>query len=235
MTHPWSDWTHITKLDPDKSLHADESFEDVCKTGTDAIAIGGTTDMTETKMKRVVDACAAHNTPLYQEPSMPSVVIEHPALNGYFVPTVLNAQDPTWILGAHQEWLRLDTSIDFQHTHTEGYIVLNENASVATYTDANCDQSPESVAALATAGEQFFGQDIIYLEYSGTLGDPQTIQETQTTLDSATLFYGGGIHDYDSAVRMAEHADTIIVGDLVHDHGVEALTETVHAANDANQ
>ena len=51
--------------------------------------------------------------------------------------------------------------------------------------------------------------------------------------DEATLFYGGGIHDYDSANRMAAHADTVIVGDLVHDEGVEAVRKTVQGARDA--
>ncbi|MGA9399879.1 MAG: geranylgeranylglyceryl/heptaprenylglyceryl phosphate synthase, partial [Haladaptatus sp.] len=34
MTAPWDDWNHITKLDPDKSLAGDDTFADVCATGT---------------------------------------------------------------------------------------------------------------------------------------------------------------------------------------------------------
>ena len=53
-------------------------------------------------------------------------------------------------------------------------------------------------------------------------------------LDDATLFYGGGIHDYDSAYEMARHADTVVVGDLLHDEGVDAVRETVEGAADAH-
>jgi phosphoglycerol geranylgeranyltransferase len=90
------------------------------------------------------------------------------------------------------------------------------------------------VAAYAEIAEQLFGQDIVYVEYSGTLGDPETVAAAQDELDDATLFYGGGIHDYDSAYRMARHSDVVVVGDLVHDEGVDAVRETVEGAKDAS-
>ena len=34
---------------------------------------------------------------------------------------------------------------------------------------------------------------------------------------------------------MARHADTVIVGDLVHDEGVDAVTETVEGAKDVTR
>ena len=49
MTTPWADWDHVLKIDPDKELAGDETFADVCATGTDAIEIGGTTGMTAGK------------------------------------------------------------------------------------------------------------------------------------------------------------------------------------------
>ncbi|MCP6373867.1 hypothetical protein NL455_28695, partial [Klebsiella pneumoniae] len=84
------------KIDPDKDLAPGDTFEDVCLTGTDAIEIGGTLDMTEAKMQAVIDACAKYDVPLYQEPSNPAVVVEDEALEGYLVPIVLNAGDISW-------------------------------------------------------------------------------------------------------------------------------------------
>ncbi len=57
----------------------------------------------------------------------------------------------------------------------------------------------------------------------------------RNALSSATLFYGGGIHEYDSASEMATVADTVGVDGLVHEHGITALKETVHGAHDAQQ
>ncbi|MEF8771251.1 phosphoglycerol geranylgeranyltransferase [Halodesulfurarchaeum sp.] len=232
MSGPWTHWDHVLKVDPDKELVAGDTFEDVCTSGTDAIEIGGTTGMTEEKMERVVSACKEYDIPLYQEPSNPGVVIEDPGLDGYLIPTVFNAGDPFWITGAHKEWARIG-EVEWGRTHTEAYIVLNPDASVASYTEANCDLGPEEVAAYASIAERLFGQDIIYLEYSGMLGDPETVLAATEALSESTSFYGGGIHDYESAHEMGAVADVVVVGDLVHEAGVEAVEETVRGAKDA--
>ncbi|WP_440991171.1 phosphoglycerol geranylgeranyltransferase [Haloarchaeobius baliensis] len=233
MSAPWEDWSHILKLDPDKDLVEGETFEDVCATGTDAIEIGGTLGMTEENMREMIQACADYDVPIYQEPSNPSVVVDSDALDGYLVPTVFNAGDIFWVTGAHKEWVRIEGGLDWDRTTTEAYIVLNPEASVAEYTEANCDLTSDDVAAYAEVAEKMFGQEIVYVEYSGMLGDPETVQAAADALEEATLFYGGGIHDYESANLMGQHADVIVVGDLVHDEGVDAVARTVDGANDA--
>ena len=233
MSAPWEDWSHILKLDPDKDLVEGETFEDVCATGTDAIEIGGTLGMTEENMREMIQACAEYDVPIYQEPSNPSVVVDSDALDGYLVPTVFNAGDIFWVTGAHKEWVRIEGGLDWDRTTTEAYIVMNPEASVAEYTDANCDLTADDVAAYAEVAEKMFGQEIVYVEYSGMLGDPEVVQAASDALEEATLFYGGGIHDYESASLMGEHADVVVVGDLVHDEGVDAVARTVAGANDA--
>lgn len=234
MTTPWTDWDHITKIDPDKDLVDGETFEDVCATGTDALEIGGTLDMTEEKMERVVSACAKHDVPIYQEPSNPGVVIDDDALDGYLIPTVFNASDSFWVTGAHKEWVRIEDGLDWDRTHTEAYIVLNPDSSVAEYTEADCDQNADDVASFARVAEKMFGQKIVYIEYSGTYGDPEKVAAAHDALDDATLFYGGGIHDYDSAYEMGSHADVVVVGNLLHDEGVDAVRQTVEGVKDAH-
>ncbi|WP_121822299.1 phosphoglycerol geranylgeranyltransferase [Halostella salina] len=232
MTAPWDDWDHIVKIDPDKELAPGETFEDVCETGTDALEIGGTLDVTSEKMKRVIDACGKYDVPLYQEPSNPGVVVHDDAVDGFLVPVVLNAGDVAWITGAHKEWVKAD-DVDWARTTTEAYIILNPEASAAQLTQADCEQTAEDVAAYAEIAEQMYGQEIVYVEYSGTLGDPRKVEAAAGALDEATLFYGGGIHDYDSAYTMGQHADAVVVGDLVHDEGVDAVRKTVEGARDA--
>jgi len=234
MTPPWDGWDHVLKIDPDKSLVDGETFEDVCRTGTDAVEIGGTTGMTAEKMSRVVEACAAYDVPLYQEPSNPSVVIDADHLDGYLIPIVFNAHDAFWITGAHKEWVRIEDGLPWAMTHTEAYVVLNPDSAVAEYTDADCDQSPADVAAFARVAERLFGQEIVYLEYSGTLGDPEAVRAAGDAVTDATLFYGGGIHDYDTAYEMGRHADVVVVGDLLHDAGCDAVRETVAGATDGS-
>ncbi|CAM2867925.1 phosphoglycerol geranylgeranyltransferase [Halobacterium salinarum] len=232
MTAPWADWDHVLKIDPDKSLVDGETFDDIAQTGTDAIEIGGTLDVTTEKMRRVIDACRTHEVPLYQEPSNPAVVVEDEALDGYLVPVVLNAGDPFWITGAHKEWVRI-ADLDWERTTTEAYIVMNPDASVAEYTGADCGLDADEVGAYATVAERLLGQEVVYVEYSGTLGDPAVVEAAAGGVDDAAVFYGGGIDGYDAAYRMGAHADTIVVGDLVHEAGVDAVRETVPGVRDA--
>lgn len=233
--HPWDDWDHIVKIDPDKTLLDGETFEDVCATGTDAITVGGTTGMTEQKMTRVIEACSKYHLPVYIEPSHYGAVVHTNSLNGYLIPVVFNAGDVTWTTGIHKEWARIDADIDWAHTFPEAYIVLNPDSSVAELTQAECDIAADDVAAYAEVAEHMFGQPIVYVEYSGILGDPTKVQAAHDVLDTATLFYGGGVHDYDSAHQMAQHADTIVVGDIVHDEGVDAVRETVRGVKNAKK
>ena len=233
MSAPWASWDHIVKIDPDKTLVEGETFEDVCATGTDALEIGGTTGMTEEKMARVVEATTAYDVPVYIEPSNVGAVVHRDGLDGYFVPIVLNAGDPFWVTGAHKEWARLDSEIDWATTYPEAYIVLNPDSSVAEYTEADCDLGADDVAAYAEVAERMFGQRIVYIEYSGTFGDPEMVQAAADGVDEASIFYGGGVGDYESAYEMGGHADTVVVGDLVHDEGVDAVAETVDGVADA--
>ncbi|AGN00776.1 geranylgeranylglyceryl phosphate synthase-like protein [Salinarchaeum sp. Harcht-Bsk1] len=232
MTAPWTEWDHILKIDPDKELVDGETFADVCQTGTDALEIGGTLDITSEKMSRVIEACAEYDVPLYQEPSNPAVVVDDEAVDGFLVPVVFNAGDMAWMTGFHKEWVKTD-HVDWARTTTEGYIILNPDSSVGQLTEADCDLDAEDVAAYAEIAEEMFGQEIVYLEYSGMLGDPEKVRAAADVLEETTLFYGGGIHDYDSAHTMASEADVVIVGDLVHEEGVDAVQETVQGAKDA--
>ncbi len=228
----WADWDHVVKIDPDKSLVEGETFEDVCETGTDALEIGGTLDVTSEKMERVIDACAKYDVPLYQEPSNPSVVVEDEAVDGYLVPTVLNAGDLAWTTGFHKEWVKT-SDVDWDRTTTEAYVILNPDCSAAQLTQADTDQDADDVAAYAEMAEQMLGQEIVYVEYSGTLGDPEKVAAAHEALEESTLFYGGGIRDYESAREMGAVSDVVVVGDLVHDEGVDAVRETVEGAQDA--
>lgn len=235
MSVPWEDWDHVLKLDPDKDLPPGTTYGDVCATGTDAIEIGGTTGITDEKMAAVIEACADYGVPLYQEPSSPAVVVYHADLDGYMVPIVLNTPDTTWMLGAHKEWIQYAETIAWDRTFTEAYIVLNPNSAVAEYTQADCELGTDDVAAYAVAAERLLGQNIVYIEYSGTYGDPAIVQAAREALATAHLFYGGGISGYETAYEMRSCADTVVVGNLLYDEGLDRLVETVDGAKDAGR
>ncbi|MFH5802108.1 phosphoglycerol geranylgeranyltransferase [Haladaptatus sp. CMAA 1911] len=232
MAAAWAQWDHITKVDPDKALHDEDTYASIADTGTDAIIIGGTTNVTEARVQPILDALSDAEIPIFVEPTYRPTIPHIEALSGYLLPIVLNAGDTMWITGAHHEWVR-SSNLEWESVHPEAYIVLNPASAVATYTQADCDLDTDDVVAYAELAEQILGQEIVYLEYSGTLGDPAVVAATRNALSSAQLFYGGGIHDYDSAYEMANVPDTVVVGDVLHDAGIEAVEATVRGARDA--
>ncbi|WP_266082862.1 geranylgeranylglyceryl/heptaprenylglyceryl phosphate synthase [Haladaptatus caseinilyticus] len=164
MAAAWAQWEHVTKVDPDKALHDGDTYADIADTGTDALILGGTTNVTESSVQSILDALVSVEIPVFVEPTYHPTTFQHGALRGYLIPTVLNAGDRTWETGAHQEWVRSTNAIDWERTHTEAYIVLNSDSAVATYTQADCDLDADDVVAYAILAEQILGQEIVYLE-----------------------------------------------------------------------
>ncbi|WP_101295994.1 geranylgeranylglyceryl/heptaprenylglyceryl phosphate synthase [Halegenticoccus soli] len=102
--------------------------------------------------------------PVYIEPTYRPTEFPGDRFTSYLIPLVLNAGDVAWLTGAHTTWVRTTDSIDWEHTYTEAYIVLNLASTVATVTQATCDLTTAEVAAYAQVAEQVLGQEIVSLK-----------------------------------------------------------------------
>ena len=176
------------EVDPDKALHGGDTYTGIADTGTDAFIIGGTTNVTESSVQPILDALASTEVPIFVEPTYHPMQSHNEGLSGYLLPVVLNAGDTMWITGAHHEWVR-SVDLEWEYVQPEAYIVLNPASSVATYTQADCNLDTDDVVAYAELAEQILGQQIIYLEYSGMLGDSAVVAAARDALSSAQLFY----------------------------------------------
>ena len=76
----------MTKLDPDKPISASQ-VKFIVESGTDAIMISGTQNITVEKVKRLISMLSEYEIPKILEPSNPNV-ITYEGVDYVFVPSV---------------------------------------------------------------------------------------------------------------------------------------------------
>ncbi|MGI6127550.1 MAG: heptaprenylglyceryl phosphate synthase [Planifilum sp.] len=217
-------WRHVFKLDPNRTI-SDGALDRICRSGTDAVILGGTDGITYDKTWELFRRVRRYDVPCYQEISQTSAVI--PDFDGFLIPVVLNAGDLQWLIGAHHEAIKVYGSlIPWDRVAVEGYVVLNPDSRVARLTRARSSLSEEDVTGYARLAEHLFGMPVVYVEYSGCYGDPRLVRAARAGMARSRLFYGGGIATPDQAREMARLADTVVVGNLIY-YNVDAAVQTV--------
>jgi putative glycerol-1-phosphate prenyltransferase len=220
------EWRHVFKIDPNKEI-SDENLERICESGTDAVIVGGTDGITFENVLDLMARIRRYTVPCVCEIS--SIETISPGFDLYFIPTVLNSQDPKWIVGLHHEAVKeYGELMDWNEMVMEGYCILNGDCKAAKHTSANTNLNQEDVLAYARMAEKMFQLPIFYLEYSGVYGQPELVASVKGVLEKTTLFYGGGIDTVQKAQEMAQHADVIVVGNLIYEN-LEVALKTVQA------
>jgi len=224
----WKDWVHVTKLDPDKQLKPGD-IDVIAASGTDALMLSGTLNVTKENLTSLLKQVKSYNLPLVMEPATPEAILIQ-GIDYVFVPSVVNSTDTQWIIGKHRLWVQAQKGkIPWDSIVPEAYIVLNPDSSVGKITKAICNLNPEEVAAYTALADHFFHFPVVYIEYSGTYGDPNVVKAASDVIDKSILYYGGGINSAEKAAQMSKYADTIVVGNAVYDQGAAVLKATVDA------
>lgn len=219
-------WRHVFKLDPDRDI-GEEELRAVCQSGTDAILVGGSTGVTYENTSLLLSRIQDYGVPCALEVSDLTAVV--PGFDAYMIPMVLNTPDPAWIIGHHRRGVeRYGDFIPWELLLAEGYIVLNENSAVARLTGADTGLSADEAAACAHVADKLMALPIVYLEYSGSYGDVETMKTVRDAVSHARLFYGGGVVGPEQAQLAASLADTVVVGNIVYSDIGRALS-TVEA------
>jgi putative glycerol-1-phosphate prenyltransferase len=224
-------WRHVFKLDPAREI-GDWALDRVCLSGTDAIIVGGSSDVTYDNTVDLLARIRKYALPCVLEISTTEAIV--PGFDLYFIPVVLNANDTDYITGQHQRALRdYGALLHWDQIVPEGYLILNPESTAADVTEANCDLTEQDVVAYARLADKLFRMPIFYMEYSGVFGNMEWVQEAANVLQGSQLFYGGGIDSPEKANLAAQAAHTIVVGNAVYDC-LEMALATVSAIKQTN-
>jgi len=83
----WKKWKHVTKLDPDKTITPGEVAA-IVDSGTDALMISGTQNITSDNVARLVGMLREYRIPKVLEPAGTNALRDD--LDFLFIPSVLN-------------------------------------------------------------------------------------------------------------------------------------------------
>jgi len=220
----WRNWKHITKLDPDKKIN-NEIIEDIIETGTDAIMISGTQNITKKNVTELLEVLKDYDIPKVLEPATPTDLV-YKNIDWLFVPSVFNTRYALYINGLHKLWVKMQKdNINWDIVVPEAYIILNPKCAAAKVSKAE-EMTLEETVAAAICAERYFNFPIIYIEYSGMYGDPNVVKAVKEALTKAHLLYGGGINTKERAEEMSKWA-TIIVGNTIYENGTHSFIDTV--------
>ncbi len=207
-------WRHVFKLDPDRHL-SDEALEAICTSGTDAVIIGGTQNVTYENTVELLARVRRYALPCVLEISSSQAVV--PGFDLYLLPMVLNAGQRHWIIDAHLEGLKkYGHLIPWDLVVVEGYLIGNPDSAVGRLTESQTALALADVQAYGRLVEHLLQLPVFYVEFSGKLGNPAWLEAVRPILDRSRLFYGGGIETTEAAAQMAQWADTVVVGNVIY-------------------
>ncbi|WP_090398808.1 heptaprenylglyceryl phosphate synthase [Natribacillus halophilus] len=225
-------WRHAFKIDPARPL-SERWIADICESGTDAIIVGGTEGATIDNVTECLAAVRRFSVPCVLE--VTELESLSPGFDAYFIPVVLNAHNPAYISGLHQQALKAHGQfLKTAEVIGEGYCILNRDSSAARRTNADAALDLDDIVAFSRFSESVLRMPIFYLEYSGTYGNVDVLKKVSQILEEAQLFYGGGIQTPEQAAEIATWADTVIVGNAIYEDKEEAL-KTVNVVKETTR
>lgn len=218
---------HVFKLDPHKPI-TDRDLEAICESATDAVVVGGTHGVTFDNTIDLLGRIRQYEVACLLEVSNHEAIV--PGFDHYFIPFVLNARNPEWIIKPHHAVVKeMGSLIPWRDISVLGYCVLNPDSAVAQLTQSDTDIHRDDIVAYARMANHMFNIPLFYIEYSGDYGNPDLVQQVSQCLTREKdihLFYGGGIRNKHQAHDMSANAQTIVVGNIIYED-IAAALETI--------
>lgn len=210
---------HMALIDPDKQSpeEAGAIARRLKDAGTDAIMIGGSTDVTQEKLDATALAIgSAVDLPTIYFPSAANALSKH--IDAIYFMSMMNSSDIRFIVGE-----QIKASLYIKKLGIEplslGYIVVEPGMKVGEVGGANVVKRDDLMGATAYAlTAEYLGMSFVYLE-AGSGADvpvpPEMIRAVKNEL-SVPLIIGGGIRTPEDAAAAREAgADAVVTGTFI--------------------
>jgi phosphoglycerol geranylgeranyltransferase len=212
---------HMTLIDPDKQAPADAGriAASAARAGSDAIMIGGSSQMTRAVVEQTVrEIKAAAPLPTILFPSGARAVA--PSADAIFFMSLLNSRAPQFLMREQKDAAPFLKQAGIQ-TIPMGYLIIEPGMRVGEVGQADLIRrdDPQEALRYALAAEAF-GMAIVYLEAGSGAPEPVPIAMVAAVRAalSILLCVGGGIRTPQQAAALAAAgADIIVTGTLVED------------------
>ena len=229
---------HFTLLDPGKMSARENGRIGLManRAGTDAILVGGSTDMSRRKVDAGIKALKEKcDVPIILFPNQASNLSKY--ADAIFFMSMLNSRSTQFLI-TEQVFGAPFVAQSGLEVLPMGYLVVEPGMEVGRVGRANLvsRRSPQKAAAYALAG-QYLGMEYIYLEAgSGApLPVPSSLISKVRETTTVRLVVGGGIlQPRQAAEVVAAGADIVVTGTLVESspdprHDLKGIIEAVHS------
>ncbi|MCD6557447.1 MAG: geranylgeranylglyceryl/heptaprenylglyceryl phosphate synthase [Candidatus Aenigmarchaeota archaeon] len=224
---------HFSLIDPDPLK---QDINDVAskirileKLGTDAIMIGGSTNIVSSILDDVVGTVKENcSLPVILFPGNTSGISRQ--ADAIFFMSLLNSRNPYWIVGAQVLGAPLVKRFGIEPI-SMGYLVIEPGGTVSFVGDAKPlpRSKPKLVAAYALAA-QYLGMSLVYLEAGSGVEEPispEIIKTVKSAID-IPLIVGGGMKTADAVTASLEAgADIIVTGTACESDDMENTMKSI--------
>ncbi|MEM1609154.1 MAG: geranylgeranylglyceryl/heptaprenylglyceryl phosphate synthase [Ignisphaera sp.] len=220
---------HFTLIDPEKVTDLKElsnMLKKVVDAGTDAILVGGSLQVYMDDVEKVVEIIEELGVPSILFPGSPAGLARN--ADAILFISLLNSDDPYYIIGAHVMAAPLIKRLGLEVLPTGYIIVGNWSASVSVVGKARpIPHDKPGIGVAYALAAKFLGMKFVYLEAGS--GAPQPVpqnfvEKVKKAIDDTILIVGGGIRDAEKALAIINAgADIIVTGTVVEEKLDEAI------------
>ncbi|NAZ11898.1 MAG: geranylgeranylglyceryl/heptaprenylglyceryl phosphate synthase [Desulfurococcales archaeon] len=221
---------HLSLIDPDKTNgeKAEKIGDMLASVGTDAFLVGGSTGVCPFETEQVVRSLKKTGLPVIIFPGGLSNIV--PSADAILYMSLLNSDDPYFIIGAHIQGCLLIKKYNIETIPT-AYIIVGHGGAAGHVGKARPVpyENPELAALYVLAGSML-GMRFAYLEAGSGAPypvPPQAVVLSKKLSPETFVIVGGGIRDPKTAYELVKAgADAIVTGTII-EKDPEALREII--------